>query len=184
MRTRSSRESSRITAIVGNVAAARIKPYGSTGPIGARDAGWLPSKLLRRLAFEEAREHPYHSAGIVSRCCHGSELFRLHFIKIHRALRLSPAMAAGVRDRPLGCGGFSCFLGIARDAESGKRRANESNCRDRSKMGQTGPLAALLYCDYFDGCFCYICSAISLLEWQGHVLSRPMRGSPCHCVLW
>jgi len=34
-----------------------------------------------------------------SRGCHGAKLFRLHFIKTHRALHMSPAMAAGGTDR-------------------------------------------------------------------------------------
>jgi len=57
--------------------------------------------------------------------------FACNFIKIHRTLRVSPAMAAGVSDRAVECGGFGSPLGILRAAGGGKSSVNYADIEGR-----------------------------------------------------
>jgi hypothetical protein len=49
--------------------------------------------------------------------------FAYNFIKIHRTLRVSPAMAAGVTDRAVERGGFGSPLGSLRAARRAEQAA-------------------------------------------------------------
>jgi len=71
--------------------------------------------------------------------------FAYNFIKIHRALRVSPAMAAGVETRLWSVEDLGCSLGVLRTAEGGKSSVNEGPIRDFFLDGDRGVLRILRY---------------------------------------
>jgi hypothetical protein len=77
------------------------------------DGSYYDAPLYTRLSNGFSRKIENHAAATAL------NYFAYNFIKIHRTLRTSPAMAAGVTDR-LERGRFGSPLGIIRAAEGGK----------------------------------------------------------------
>src|ERR1019366_1853920 len=102
--------------------------------------------------------------------------FAYNFIKVHRTLRMTPAMAAGVTDRPWDGGGLGCSLGSIR-AEGGKSGVRvASGALEEEQTRQENHAANCTYSTRRHVC-CALLSCMWALDHHTH--RRPRRiGTP------